>query len=121
MQIPKNTTNKLPQMRGDVGYGLGFFCGCLVGIIGAYVVLTPEGKQLKAKIIKEYQANLQTLTLDELLPKQHQPSTSKSIASIQAFIKHVKAKLSQFDAHQPQTIKEIHPANSSKRHFFRKK
>lgn len=115
------TKNKLPQMKGDLGYGLGFFCGCLVGMVGTYLVVTPDGQKLKAKIIKEYQHNLQTLTLNELLPNQHRQSESKSLHSISLVIKKLKSKLMPFDNSKPTESKSATHFEPKKKHYFKKK
>lgn len=113
--------NKLPQMGGDVGYGLGFFCGCLVGAVGTYFAFTPDGKKLKDKIIKEYRANQQTLALQTLIPSPASDNNAKLVSSIQKTISQLKQVFA------PKTDqKSIHPIQpkpvvAKKKHFLKKK
>lgn len=117
---PKNKTiNNLPKMTGDVGYGLGFFCGCLVGIIGTYLIVSPEGQKLKTKIIKEYQHNLQTLTLNELMSDRRPQLNSNSLAYLKNLIKKLKTQLSSFSEPRPLSPKSSRHSQFTPKHFFK--
>lgn len=123
MLTPKNkTTNNLPQMKGDLGYGLGFFCGCLVGAVGAYIVLTPEGAKLKQRIIREYHANQQLLTLETLKADTNRGPESTTIQTIKTVLASLRQKLSNLE---PPKSNHLDPASdtpkSGKKHYFKKK
>lgn len=114
-------TNNLPQMKGDLGYGLGFFCGCLVGAAGTYLAFTPEGKLLKQKIIKEYLANQQSLTLELLHSENHPKSYSKSITSIKTLIMKVRQKIDFLINEKPNANDTLKIKKNPSKHYFKKK
>jgi hypothetical protein len=122
MPTPNNkTTNNLPQMTGDIGYGLGFFCGCLVGAVGTYLAFTPEGKQLKQKIIKEFRANQQQLTLESLLPEKSTKTESVTLKSLHQFIRYVKTKLTIGDTTKPTKTTAHSSIKAKKKTYFKQK
>lgn len=115
------TTNSLPQMTGDMGYGLGFFCGCLVGAAATYLAFTPEGKLLKQKIIKEYRTNQQTLTLESLLPEKDRKSLSPRIDSIKTAITGLRQRITLLIEEKPNQNVISKASKSKKKHYFKQK
>jgi hypothetical protein len=115
------TTNSLPRMKGDTGYGLGFFCGCLVGAIGTYMAFTPEGKKLKLSIIKEYRNNQQLLTLQTLRPETGENHESKTLHSIKKIIAGLRSKITSFTPEKPGSKTASTESRPKKKHYFTKK
>lgn len=62
----ENQKNKLPAMKADVGFSLGFFCGALLGAVGVYLAVSPEGKKLKTRLTSEFNEHQRTLILASL-------------------------------------------------------
>jgi hypothetical protein len=106
-------------MRADTGYGIGFFCGALVGGFVTYLHTTKEGEALKKRLVKEYKEHQQSLTLESILPegKEHIPHPSitqlrQAIAKIRAAINPVSKKSSS---------KPKAPESKSSKRYFKQK
>jgi hypothetical protein len=108
-------------MTGDIGYGLGFFCGCLVGAIGTYLAFTPEGKQLKQRIVKEFRANQQQLVVESLLPQKAAKTESATLNSLIQLIRQAKTKLKPGDTTKPAKTAAHPAAKPKKKTYFKQK
>lgn len=109
------------KVPGDVGFGLGFFAGAVIGSLGIYLFTTPEGRNIKQSIQKEFKQHrenyLQSLLVID--PQTADVGTYKH-SSIRTFIASIREKISNKKA-------KIIIKNTSieqkqkKKHYFKKK
>ncbi len=100
-------------MPGSTGYSLGFFCGCLVGAVGTYLAFTPEGHDLKYKIIQEFKHN------QELVNSTTEPTPE--LESVKLWLSRLRQKLNPGKNSKPALQIELMPKKSHTKHYFKQK
>ena len=108
-------------MPAETGFGLGFFCGVLLGAVGVYLAVTPEGKALRKTAAEDFKKHQQTFILESIIPdREDRPPTESSFAkTVHALI--LKAKKYVKEPTKASTSKIIaKPASTKKKHIFKK-
>lgn len=116
----KNPTKNSHQgIPADTSYGIGFFCGAIVGGFMTYLHTTKEGQLLKKRLIKEFKEHQQTLMLDSILPEGKEPVPHPSLSKLRQTIAKIRIALSSDSPKADVKIKNLEP-KISKRYFKQK-
>lgn len=122
--MPDRMKSKLPEMPGETGFGLGFFCGAFLGAVGVYLVTTPEGKELRKVIEKEFVKHQQTSVLEAIIPLEgNNPQPPIPILStIRTYIQKARAMINPSIPKESEKIaaKNIIRQSKKKRYFKQK-
>ncbi len=106
-------------MKGDTGYGLGFFSGLIVGALGVYIAITPEGKKIKKEIIAEYTKHQQSLA--QAQAKLDNRPSSKQLETVSQGIKSLRQKIENLLNPPVQVSKTVTHSKVKKKHYFKQK
>jgi hypothetical protein len=107
-------------MKADVGFSLGFFCGALLGAVGVYLTVSPEGKQLKNRLATEFNEHQRNLILASVMPddKKTNVEIPEVALKIRSWIKKIRM-VTDKTISKP-TPKMQAPAVKRKHHFKQK-
>jgi gas vesicle protein len=116
----KKPQTSLPKMKPDTGYGLGFFCGAIVGGLVTYLYTTEEGEELRQQWSKEFKKHQQTLLLESMLPADQQKTHSPQLDSLRKLIANIQKTITpQEKSTTPKPASTT--SKASKRYFNKKK
>jgi enoyl-[acyl-carrier-protein] reductase (NADH) len=86
-----DTKNKLPAMKGDTGFGLGFFCGAVLAGVGVFLTTAPEGKKLRDEMIEQFNQHKSEFNLKSLTQElETDPEIEKTVHTIRQGIKKIQ-------------------------------
>lgn len=120
MAMPENQKTNLPKMKADVGFSLGFFCGALMGAVGVYLAVSPEGKQLKNRLTAEFNEQQRNLILASVIPADKKgPTDVPEIATkIRGWIKKIRIVT---DRTVVKTAPKVQTNTAKRKHHFKQK
>lgn len=113
------TKNNHHGMRADTGYGIGFFCGAIVGGFVTYLHTTKEGEALKKRLIKEFKEHQQSLTLDSILPEGKEHIPHPSLTKLRQAIAKIRTTITP-DSPKVDAKAKNSQSKTSKRYFKQK-
>lgn len=114
------SAQKTEHIHGDTGFGMGFFCGTILGAIGVYLTVTPEGKKLKQKLIEEFHSfkTSQLVITDEPIEEVMSGSWLTKLEEAQRIIRIIKQRLNPVPAvTNPKNASLTHNSDKKKRFF----
>lgn len=116
----ENHKTKLPTMKADVGFSLGFFCGALLGAVGVYLTVSPEGKQLKKRLATEFNEHQRNLILASVMPhdKKADEKLPEVAITIRSWIKKIRTAI---DANPNKPAPKNQSTTIKRKHHFKQK